>query len=63
MAHQFGFDAVADAQWLALSTGVYSGARWLAALLQRFPSPTSLLECSPDEARTLGAESLQQKIE
>lgn len=63
MAHQFGFDAVADAQWLALSNGVYSGARWLAALLQRFPSPTSLLECSPDEARTLGAESLQQKIE
>ena len=62
MAHQFGSDADADAKWLALSAGVHGGARWLDALLQRFDSPYALLECSAEEARSLGAQSLQRDI-
>ena len=62
MAHQFGIDAGADAKWLALSTGVRAGARWLDGLLQRFDSPDALLECSADEARLLGVQSLRRDI-
>jgi DNA processing protein len=62
MAHQFGIDTGADAKWLALSNGVCTGARWLDGLLQRFNSPDALLGCSADEARMLGAQSLQRDI-
>jgi len=63
MAHQFGVDASSDAQWLALSNAVHLGARWLDKLLQRFPSPDALLNCSREEAQSFGAERLQRDIE
>ena len=62
MAHQFGIDDDADAKWLALSTGIHSGARWLDQLLHRFDSPYALLECSAAEAQLLGVQSLQRDI-
>ena len=63
MAHHFGIDSHADAQWLALSKAVQLGARWMDELLQRFPSPDALLNCSREEARSYGVERLQRDIE
>lgn len=62
MAHRFGVDTTADARWLALTAAVGSGARWLEAVLQRFPSPDAVLECPTDEARSCGMQSLQRDI-
>lgn len=62
MAHRFGVDATADAKWLALSAGVRSGARWLDAVLGRFPTPDALLGCSPDESWSAAMQSLRRDI-
>ena len=43
MAHQFGLDAQADARWIALTQMIERGAGWLDQVLQRWPSPESIL--------------------
>ena len=43
MAHQFGLDAQADARWIALTQTIERGASWLDQVLQRWPSPESIL--------------------
>ena len=43
MAHQFGVDTQADARWLALTRMIERGADWLDQVLQRWPSPESIL--------------------
>jgi DNA processing protein len=43
MAHQFGLDAQADARWIALTQMIERGADWLDQVLQRWPSPESIL--------------------
>ena len=43
MAHQFGLDVQADARWIALTQLVERGAGWLDQVLQRWPSPESIL--------------------
>ena len=43
MAHQFGLDAQADARWIALTQMIERGAGWLDQVLQRLPSPESIL--------------------
>ena len=43
MAHQFGVDTQADARWLALTQMIERGAGWLDQVLQRWPSPESIL--------------------
>jgi DNA processing protein len=63
MAHHFGKDPVADAHWLALTQGIAFGARWLDQMLQRFPSPLAILNCSQGEAQLYGLASLQRSID
>ena len=43
MAHQLGLDAQADARWIALTQTIERGAGWLDQVLQRWPSPESIL--------------------
>ena len=43
MAYQFGLDAQADARWIALTQMIERGAGWLDQVLQRWPSPESIL--------------------
>ena len=43
MANQFGLDAQADARWIALTQMIERGAGWLDQVLQRWPSPESIL--------------------
>ena len=43
MAHQLGLDARADARWIALTQMIEHGAGWLDQVLQRWPSPESIL--------------------
>jgi len=43
MAHQIGLDAQADARWVALTQMIERGAGWLDQVLQRWPSPESIL--------------------
>ena len=43
MAHQLGLDSQADARWIALTQTIERGAGWLDQVLQRWPSPESIL--------------------
>ena len=43
MAHQLGLDSQADARWIALTQMIERGAGWLDQVLQRWPSPESIL--------------------
>ena len=43
MAHQLGLDSRADARWIALTQTIERGAGWLDQVLQRWPSPESIL--------------------
>ena len=71
MAHQFGLDVQADARWIALTQLVERGAGWLDQVLQRWPSPESILgeselsssDQSEPNHRPAGWASLQRMID
>ena len=63
MAHQFGLNQLADTRWLTLTRAIETSARWLDAVLQKYPSPEAILGCAVEPAKALGLEKLQRALD
>ena len=63
MAHQFGVDTQADARWLALTRMIERGADWLDQVLQRWPSPESILGDSEMKSEMKSERESERKSE